>query len=196
METFDVIVIGVGSMGAAAARELAYRGARVLGLRSSNPATTRDQPTGHAHHPAVLLGGSRVRAAALLSLRRLPGAGEGDWPRPHAPVRGIYIGHPESQTFVYSLAAAKLHGLDHEVLTASQIRERFPTMDPHDDALGLFEQNAYYVRPEETVVANVESASARGADLRFGQRVRGWSAAAGEESRSPPTSAPMVPTAW
>jgi glycine/D-amino acid oxidase-like deaminating enzyme len=92
---------------------------------------------------------------------------------------GIYLGDPQSTTFAGSLAAAELHGLDHEVLDAAEIRSRFPTMDPADDAMGVYEANAGYVRPEETTIANAEVATRKGATLRFGERVTGWAATPG-----------------
>lgn len=180
METFDVIVIGLGSMGAAAAKELAARGAKVLGLETFQPG--HDQGSAHGgtritrqsyfENPAYVPllfsayeGFRRLEVESGRHLMRLCG--------------GIYIGHPDSETFAGSKAAAELHGLEHEVLTADQIRQRFPTMDPHDDALGLYEKAAGYVRPEETVIANVEVAQRYGADLRFGQRVQSWRAVEG-----------------
>src|SRR5436190_23953839 len=44
---FDVIVLGLGGMGAAAAAELARRGRRVLGLEQFTPA--HDQGPSHGH---------------------------------------------------------------------------------------------------------------------------------------------------
>ncbi|WP_147105966.1 N-methyl-L-tryptophan oxidase [Nesterenkonia populi] len=180
MESFDVIVVGLGSMGAAAAKELAGRGAKVLGLETYRPG--HDQ--GSAHGGTRIIRQSYFEDPAYVPL--LFSAYEGFRRLEDESGRGlmnlcggIYIGHPESQTFAGSLAAAQLHGLDHEVLSADRIRARFPTMDPHEDALGLFEQQAGYVRPEETVIANAEVAQGHGADLRFGQRVLGWKPAAG-----------------
>lgn len=43
---------------------------------------------------------------------------------------------------------------------------RFPTMDPADDAVAVYEANAGYARPEATTVANAEVATRKGATLR------------------------------
>ena len=40
---------------------------------------------------------------------------------------GIYIGDPESPVFTGSLASARLHGLEHEVLDAAEIAAHFPS---------------------------------------------------------------------
>lgn len=184
---YDVIVVGLGSMGGAAANELAGRGLSVLGLETYQPG--HDQ--GAAHGGTRIIRQSYFEDPAYVPLlfsayegfRRLEEESGRDLMR---LCGGIYIGHPGSKTFAGSKAAAELHGLPHEVLTAAQIRERFPTMNPHDDALGLYEAEAGYVRPEETVLANVEVARRKGATLRFGEPVMWWgSTDGGVQVRTP-----------
>ena len=92
---------------------------------------------------------------------------------------GIYIGDPESVVVTGSLEAAMVHHLPHEVLDAAEIRARFPTMHPPDHAVGLYEPNAGYVRPEETVLANVELARRHGARLHFHEPVSQWTTTPG-----------------
>jgi sarcosine oxidase len=87
---------------------------------------------------------------------------------------GIYISDPDNMVFKGSLQAARAYGLPHEVLDAVEIRARFPTMHPADHAVGLYEPNAGYVRPEETVLAGVELASRHGARLHFEEPVTNW----------------------
>lgn len=180
MDHYDVIVLGVGSMGAAACNSLAERGASVLGLDTYTP--------GHAH--GAHHGGTRIirqsyfEDAAYVPLLRSAYAGfrrlEEESGRSLMTLcGGIYVGDPESLTFAGSLAAAREHGLDHEVLTAEQVHERFPSMSPAPDALALYEAAAGYVRPEETVVANAEVAARKGATLRFGEPVTWWGATPG-----------------
>ena len=65
MPSYDVIVIGLGGMGSAAAYQLADRGQRVLGLEQFSPgARPRLQPRRLADHPAGLLRGPGLRPAA------------------------------------------------------------------------------------------------------------------------------------
>lgn len=173
---YDVIVIGLGSMGGAAANALAERGARVLGLETYQPG--HDQ--GSAHGGTRIIRQSYFEDSAYVPLLFSSYAGfaklEEESGRDLMRLcGGIYIGHPGSKTFAGSHAAAVEHGLDHEVLTAAQIRARFPTMEPHENAMGLYEANAGYVRPEETVRANVEVAARKGAELHFDEPVLSWS---------------------
>lgn len=204
MQTYDVIVLGVGSMGGAAAGALAERGHRVLGLETFWPG--HDQ--GSAHGGSRIVRQSYFEGAEYVPL--LVSAYEG-WRRLEAEsgrqlmtlCGGIYIGDPASPTFDGSLQAARLHELDHEVLDADQIRERFPTMDPADDALGLYETAAGFVRPEETTIANAEVAQKKGAQIRYGEPVTHWTTTAdgGVEVRTPQGSygaerLVITPGAW
>lgn len=176
-EGYDVIVVGVGSMGSAAVRSLAARGLRVLGLENFGPAHDR----GSAH------GGSRIIRQAYFEgeayVPLLQGAFDG-WSALQEEsgrdlVRlcgGLYLGDPENAVVTGSRAAALAYDLPHEVLDATSIRERFPTMRPADHAVGIYEPNAGYVRPEQTVLANIDLAVQAGAVLRFGEPVTGWRA--------------------
>ncbi|GAB2672791.1 N-methyl-L-tryptophan oxidase [Gordonia jinhuaensis] len=180
MDSYDVIVIGVGSMGGAACNALAERGVSVLGLETYQPG--HDQ--GSAHGGTRIIRQSYFEDPAYVPLLRSAYDG---WRKLETEsgrsimnlCGGIYIGDPENPVFAGSREAAEKHGLAHEILDASEIRSRFPTMDPADDALALYEDNAGYVRPEETTIANAEVAARKGATLRFGEPVIWWGATPG-----------------
>jgi monomeric sarcosine oxidase len=174
-----VIVIGLGSFGSATAAELAGRGVDVLGLETFWP--VHDQGSGH--------GGSRIIRQSYFEgadyVPLLLSAYHG-WRRleEQSGVRlltlcgGLYIGSATSPIFAGARAAARRWGLPHDVLDADGIRERFPVLAPAEDAMAVWEENAGYLRPEAAIRANLDLAVARGADLRFGERVRGWRAVA------------------
>jgi monomeric sarcosine oxidase len=174
---YDVIVVGVGSMGSAAAHTLAARGLSVLGLENFGP----------AHDQGSVHGGSRIIRQAYFEgpayVPLLQRAFEGWRELQQQSGRdlvtecgGIYIGDPDNPVVTGSRAAAVLHGLPHEILDAAEIRSRFPTMHPPDHAVGVYERNAGYVRPEETVLAGLDLARRYGAVLHFNEPVTGWQA--------------------
>ncbi len=180
MAAVDVIVVGLGGMGSAAAHHLAARGQRVLGLERFGPAHDR----GSSH------GGSRIvrqsyfedPAYVPLLLRAYElwdalGAETGE-PVLHR-TGGVYVGREDSHTFSGSLLAATQWSLPHEVLTADDLRRRFPTFSPRADEVALYEAAAGYARPEATVAAQLDRAAALGADLRFHEPVTGWSSTPG-----------------
>jgi sarcosine oxidase len=172
---FDVIVVGVGSMGSAAVRTLAARGLRVLGLENFGPAHDR----GSAHGGSRIIRQSYFEGAAYVPLLRRAFAGWSELQQESGRdllrlCGGLYLGDPDNPIVTGSREAARVHGLPHEVLDAAEIRSRFPTMDPADHAVGVYEPNAGYVRPEETVLANVDLARRHGAVLQFDEPVTGW----------------------
>ncbi|WP_193048665.1 N-methyl-L-tryptophan oxidase [Mycolicibacterium baixiangningiae] len=178
--SYDVIVIGLGGMGSAAAYHLAARGQRVLGLEKFTPA--HDKGSSH--------GGSRIirqsyfedpayvplllRAYELWEQLATDSARE-----VYRLTGGLFIGPPDCLTVAGSLLASRQWGLPHEVLDADEIRTRYPAFTPRGGDIALFEAKAGFARPEMTVQAHLDLAEHAGATLRFGEEVTGWTATDG-----------------
>ncbi|MET1053592.1 MAG: N-methyl-L-tryptophan oxidase [Mycetocola sp.] len=180
MPNVDVIVIGLGSMGGAAANSLAQRGMTVLGLERFWPSHDR----GSAHGGTRIIRQSYYEGGEYVPLLRRAYDG---WRRLEEQSErtivtmtgGIYIGDPGEATFTGALRSAEDWNLPHEVLTSAEITERFPAMRPADHAVGLYEANAGFVNPELTTAANIQVATRHGAQLHFGETVLSWTATRG-----------------
>ncbi|MEV6068980.1 N-methyl-L-tryptophan oxidase [Nocardia sp. NPDC052001] len=179
-DTYDVIVIGLGGMGSAAAYHLAAQGYRVLGLERFTPVHNR----GSSH------GGSRIirqsyfedPAYVPLLLRSYElweqlARDSGD--EVYRLTGGLYVGPPESLTVAGSLRASRTWSLPHEVMDAAEIRKAFPNFAPEPHFIGLYEEQAGFARPELTVGAHLELAARAGATLRFGEQVQDWKESGG-----------------
>ena len=147
----------------------------VLGLENFGPA--HDQ--GSAHGGSRIIRQSYFEGPAYVPLlqRALEGWHELQEQSGRDLLRlcgGIYIGDPDNPVVTGSREAAVLHGLTHEVLDAAEIRSRFPTMRPPAHAVGVYEPDAGYVRPEETVLAGVDLARRHGAVLHFDEPATSW----------------------
>ncbi|BCJ49788.1 N-methyltryptophan oxidase [Actinoplanes sp. NBRC 14428] len=175
MPAHDVIVVGLGGMGSAAACHLAARGHRVLGLERFGPA----HDLGSSH------GGSRIIRQSYFEdpsyvplLLRAYELWEGlarDSGRDVITLTGgVMVGLPESRTVDGSRRSAVQWGLDHEMLDAAELHRRFPTLTPAPDEVALFEAKAGFVRPEQSVTAHLELAARHGADLRYEEPVLRW----------------------
>ncbi|MET7851969.1 N-methyl-L-tryptophan oxidase [Streptomyces avermitilis] len=173
--TYDVIVIGLGGMGSAAAHHLSARGARVLGLEKFGPVHNR----GSSH------GGSRITRQSyfedpayvplLLRSYELYEEVERSTGREVATLSGgVMVGRPDSLTVSGSLRSATQWDLPHEMLDAREIRRRFPTLDPNDDEVALYEKKAGLVRPENMVAAHLQLATRQGAELHFEEPMTRW----------------------
>jgi sarcosine oxidase len=174
-EHYDVIIVGLGGMGSAAAYQLARRGKRVLGLdafgrghtQGSSHGETRIIRMAYFEHPdyvpllrrAYELWEETEREAGV-ELLRLTG--------------GLYVGTLGSELVKGSLLSARTYDLDHALLDADAIRRRFPALEPAPDEVGVYEDRAGILFPERCIEAHLQLAKRAGAELRFDERVSGW----------------------
>ncbi len=177
---FDVIVIGLGGMGSAAAYHLAARGKRVLGLEKFTPAHDR----GSSHGGSRIIRQSYFEDPAyvplLLRAYELWDKLAADSQREvHRLTGGLFIGPPDCLTVAGSLQASREWNLPHEVFDAAEIRSRFPNFTPRSGDIALYEARTGFARPEMTVQAHIDLAERAGATLLFGEEVLEWSEAAG-----------------
>jgi sarcosine oxidase len=172
---FDAIVIGLGAHGSAAARALARRGARVLGLEvgerghelGSSGGRSRMIRRAYFEDPAYL----PLLEAAWASWDTL-GAAAGE-----AFVEvtgGLYGGPVDSDVFRGSVSSAQGQGLPHDVLDADEIRRRWPVLTAGDEMGALYDPGAGMIRPERAIAAQLSLAEQDDAELRFRERVVDW----------------------
>ncbi|OBB60301.1 N-methyltryptophan oxidase [Mycobacterium sp. 852013-51886_SCH5428379] len=171
----DVIVIGLGGMGSAAAYHLAARGQRVIGLEKFTPAHDR----GSSHGGSRIIRQSYFEDPAyvplLLRAYELWDKLAADSGREvYRMTGGLFLGAPDCLTVAGSLRASREWGLPHKMLDAAEIASRFPTLTPNPGDVALYEAKAGFARPETTVQAHLDLAAQAGADLRFGEEVTGW----------------------
>ena len=172
----DVIVVGLGGMGSAAAAELAGRGHRVRGFDRYPP----------VHRHGSSHGGSRIIRQAyfedpayvplLLRAYELWDRVERDsGEHMRHPTGGLMVGRPDSATVAGSIRSAQEWALPHEVLDAAEIRRRFPVMRPDADEIGCYESAGGFVSPEASVGAQLRLAERAGAELHHEEPVTTWS---------------------
>ncbi len=175
--SFDVIVVGLGAMGSATLHQLAHRGHRVLGLEKFAP--------GHAHGSSH--GKSRIiREAYFEDPRYVPLVQRAYecWRALEAEsgvtvlrqTGGLMIGAPDSDVVSGATLSAKLHDLPHEMLTASDLRARYPAFRPNADDVAVFEPRAGMLAPELAITTYVELARREGAIAKSGEAMRSWRA--------------------
>jgi sarcosine oxidase len=178
-ERFDIIIIGLGAMGSAAAYQLAGRGKRVLGLERYTPA--HDKGSSHGQSRIIRLAYFEGPTYVPLLLRAYE-----LWRRLERETGeqlltitgGLMIGRPESEVVAGSLRSAQEHSLQHEILDAAEIRRRFPIFTPGPDVVALYEQAAGVLYPEAIIDAHLGRAAEQGATLRFEEPALAWEAAA------------------
>ena len=177
--TYDVIVLGLGAMGSAAACHLARRGARVLGLDRFTPPHANGSSSGKSRiireayfeHPAYV---PMVQRAYVLweALERDSGR------KLMLKTGGLMIGPPEGALVTGALLSARTHGLRHEVLDSVELRRRNPALRPDAGTVAVWEPRAGVLFPEACVAAHLEQAARAGAKLKLDEPALEWSATA------------------
>jgi sarcosine oxidase len=174
-ERFDVIVLGLGAMGAATLDHLARRGVRVLGL----------EQFGVAHEQGSSGGDSRLIRKAYFEhpdyvplLERAYANWEELEVRTGERVlfrTGIvYLGSPDGEVIAGTRLSARTYGLPCETLTPDALRRRSPALRAPHGTVALHEPDGGFVLSTRAIRLFCEEALRRGARIRAGEAVRAW----------------------
>jgi sarcosine oxidase len=174
-DQYDVLIVGLGAMGSAAAYQLAGRGLRVLGIDRFRPphifgsshGRTRIIREAYFEHPAYV---PLVQRAYELWTELEKQSGK----RLLLQTGGLMIGRPEGVLVTGARRSAEQHRLQHEILSAAGIRGRFPGFAASDDLTAVWEPRAGILFPELAIETQLELAAARGAQFRFDDPVESW----------------------
>lgn len=168
----DVAVIGLGAMGSAALFHLARRGRRVIGIEQFTPG--HDKGSSHGESRAIRLGYSEHPSYVPLvrrafenwrELERLTGESV-------LTTTGIIeAGRPGSRMVAGSIEACRLHHLDHELLSAAEVRHRFPAIELPADYEAIWQPEGGFVRADLANALHLKLARAHGATIMENTRV-------------------------
>lgn len=184
-EMFDVVVVGLGAMGAATLYQLARAGVKVLGIDQYSPPHT----LGSSH------GESRITRAACAEGKiytKLVGRSHQLWRQIESELRDapgslftqngqIVVGAPvvtsshNVSDFVGTTERIALDaGIDHRMLSAEQMRSEYPVVAIGDDESAYLDALSGFVRPEACITAQLSLAQKFGATVRTGVRMTGF----------------------
>jgi sarcosine oxidase len=174
--TTDVIVVGLGAMGSAALYHLAQRGVRVAGFDRFTPPHTLGSTHGlsriiresYYEHPRyVPLVQRAYELWADLERRSVH--------RLFHQTGGLMIGQGNGVLVAGALRSAREHGLDHEELSAAEVRTRFPGFAIPNEMSAFYEHRAGILDPEGCVAAHLRLAIGAGAEVFAEEPVQEWS---------------------
>jgi sarcosine oxidase len=175
--TYDVIVLGAGGMGSAAAYHAARRGARVLALErfdiphafGSSHGLSRIIRFAYWEHPSYV---PLVRRAQTLWRDLEQRAGE----ELLVQTGSIDAAAPGTRPMVGVLDACREFRMAHEVLDGAALRARFPGYRLPDAMTAVFQPEGGILRPERCIAAHVAAARDCGAHIHANERVTRWDA--------------------
>jgi sarcosine oxidase len=175
---YDVIVAGLGAMGSATAAQCALRSRTVLGLERWSPGHRYGSSHGDSRiiremyfeHPMYV---PLLQRAYELWAQLEQRTGE----KLSSLNGGLMIGRKDGMLVTGTLRSAREHGLKHEMLTANDVKERYPAFDLQKDLVAVVDPRAGWLDPERCNAAHLDVAKKCGADLRYEEPVLSWAAA-------------------
>jgi sarcosine oxidase len=177
VERADVVVVGLGAMGSAVCAQLAGRGVSVVGIDQYDPPHPFGSTHGETRMTRLAVGEGpeyvplvrrshelwrEVEAQTGTRLLTQPG--------------GLIMARPGSWFFEGTRELAQRLEIEHQELSPTELRRRFPMFAVDGETEGYYEPAAGFVRPEDAVRAQLELARRGGARVRVGERVLGWAA--------------------
>ena len=172
---YDVIVIGVGSMGAAACWYLAKRGYKVLGIEQF------DIPHEHGAHA----GQSRIiRKAYFEHSDYVPLLERAyhNWQELETATSSqvyyktglFYFGNPDARLIKGTQQAALQYNIPLDTLSHKEANIRYPMFHCSDHFQILFEPDAGFITPEKAIALYASDAILNNADIRARGKVLHW----------------------
>lgn len=174
-QLYDVIVVGVGSMGAAACYYLAQRGYKVLGLEQfdipheygSHTGQSRIIRKAYFEHPdyVPLLqraydNWNRLEQAAGVQLFHRTGL--------------LYFGQASHPLMTGVRTSSQQYHIPVHDLSPPEVRDRFPQFEVPKSYEAIFEPDAGFVLPEKTIAVCYELALRLGAEIHTREGVISW----------------------
>jgi len=162
-EKTEIAVIGGGTMGSMISWRLSSRGYKVICVEAH----------GVAHSRSAVAGDSRLFRRSYrgtTELNDVLATAEEQWNALNSASSenvfvncgGLYIGQTDGQYLSELEACCQRNKLEYEVLSASEIRQRFPQHRVKEDESGLYEPSAGFLRTERAVHAAFRLAKAAG----------------------------------
>lgn len=172
MKHYDLVVVGLGIMGAATAWRASRTGADVLALDAHGPSHRGGSSHGatRIYRQAYWEGDSYLEWLWLADRgwKELEACSE---TRLLVPTGGIFIGPQSTGVVAGSLATSRKGAIPHEHLGSDEIRHRFPQFRVSPRVEAVFEPGAYAILAEESRLQMLNEAVRDGARLSYGTRV-------------------------
>jgi len=87
---------------------------------------------------------------------------------------GLMIGRRDGVLVQGVLRSAHEHSLEHQILSADEVEDRFPVVCPDREMVAVWEPRAGILQPEACIEEQLAQAMAAGAELHFDEPILGW----------------------
>jgi sarcosine oxidase len=180
MEHADVMVVGLGAMGSAAAYQLAKRGVSVIGIDRFSPPHVLGSTHGDTRITRQAIGEGDDYVPLVLRSHQIWREIETEMENDVftacgalilTAASGATVQHGADDFFASTVSAARAYGIEHEVLSTEATRARFPQFNLTEEHRCYYEPGAGFVRPEVAVAAQLDLAARHGARIQRMERV-------------------------
>ena len=172
---YDVIVVGVGSMGAAACYHLAKRGAKVLGIDSQPVPNTNSSYNGNTRVIRLTYQEHPDYVPLLRDAYKLWEEIEQETGSNLLHKTGVlYAGFPDGEAISGVRLASETHNLPCSTLTHAELAEQFPQFTLPEGMVGALEPEGGYLLSERAVETYVQAAQRLGTELLTSEPVIDW----------------------
>lgn len=170
---YDVAVIGAGTMGMAAGAYLAEQKQKTLLIDSFNPPHSHGSHHGDTRIIRHAYGEGREYVALVKRAQQLWEELEERTGHKIFEETGVIgLGSKHSSFLKETIEAAKSYDLPLEVLSSTQVNERWPGFSIPDHFIGCFESTSGILYSENAIQAYKELAIENGASLKMNTRVQ------------------------
>lgn len=165
-------VVGLGAIGSCALWRLAAQGTSALGFEQFYPG----HPYGSSHgltrlYRLLALEGSQYVPLGQLALQLWRQLEEENDATILTTTGGLNIGSPDSEVIRGTLESAQKFDLPHQLLTANEVRTKYPQHALTDAEVAVIDPAAGVLRPERGITAATQSAESREARIMRNVRV-------------------------
>jgi len=171
----ELLVLGLGGVGAAVAHVAARQGLEVVGFEQF--AALHDRGSSHGHSRIFRIAYFESPAYVPMAIRALEGwrALEAETDQDLVTTTGgLDLGRPEGRLLPGALEACSLHSIEHEHWDSGELARRVPGLSLPEGVEAVFQPDAAILNPTRCTGAHLNAARALGATLHFRTRVVGW----------------------
>lgn len=186
VQTADLVVVGLGAMGAATLYQAARMGVKAIGIDRFAPPHDKGSSHGETRITRCAIGEGADYVPLALGSHAIWRELENETGESLLVQSGcLILGSPDETAlhhgkpnFVNRTAdSARRFGIAHEILDAAGIRQRFPQIRGLRDEIGCFEPGGGFLYPERCIQTQLERAEALGARICTGRTVTSLSQA-------------------
>ncbi|QNF34089.1 N-methyl-L-tryptophan oxidase [Adhaeribacter swui] len=164
--TFDVMVVGLGAAGSSALYHLSKTGKKVCGIDQFVPPHAQGSSHGQsriirqAYHEDPLYVPFIKRAYELWEeIEKESGK------QLFLKTGGLMLGNSNAGVIKGAELSARTHDIPYTYLSNQEISTRFPAFKPDNDVVGVLEENAGILFPEDCIKTHLEVAALNGAEI-------------------------------